>query len=99
MFYEIPWDSIRFYDVLVNQSVPTDANRGLTSYRKMQEYNIELCITYNMNEKDFFVGITIRSRHIFSKAVWQVKLCTAAIEDDNRKWITLLACVCADVTG
>jgi hypothetical protein len=23
---------MRFYDVLVNQSVPTEANRGLTSY-------------------------------------------------------------------
>jgi hypothetical protein len=24
---------MRFYDVLVNRSVPTEANRGLTSYR------------------------------------------------------------------
>jgi hypothetical protein len=24
---------MRFYDVLVNQCVPTEANRGLTSYR------------------------------------------------------------------
>jgi hypothetical protein len=25
---------MRFYDVLVNRSVPTEANRGLTSYMK-----------------------------------------------------------------
>jgi hypothetical protein len=32
-FHEVPWNSMRFYDVLVNRSVPTEANRGLTSYR------------------------------------------------------------------
>jgi hypothetical protein len=26
---------MRFYDVPVNQSVPTEANRGLTSYRTL----------------------------------------------------------------
>jgi CRISPR/Cas system endoribonuclease Cas6 (RAMP superfamily) len=31
-FHEIPWSSMRFYDVPVNQSVPTEANRDLTSY-------------------------------------------------------------------
>jgi hypothetical protein len=33
-FHEVPWNSMRFYDVLVNRSVPTEANRGLTSYRQ-----------------------------------------------------------------
>jgi hypothetical protein len=32
-FHEVPWDSMGFYDVPVNRSVPTEANRGLTSYR------------------------------------------------------------------
>jgi hypothetical protein len=32
-FHEVPWNSMRFYDVLVNRSVPTEANRGLTSYK------------------------------------------------------------------
>jgi hypothetical protein len=31
-FHGIPWGSMRFYDVPVNRSVPTEANRGLTSY-------------------------------------------------------------------
>jgi hypothetical protein len=31
-FHEVLWDSMRFYDVPVNRSVPTEANRGLTSY-------------------------------------------------------------------
>jgi hypothetical protein len=33
-FHEVPWNSMRFYDVLVNRSVPTEANRGLTSYSR-----------------------------------------------------------------
>jgi hypothetical protein len=32
MFYEILWGSMKFYNVTVNQSVPTEVNRGLTSY-------------------------------------------------------------------
>jgi hypothetical protein len=31
-FHGIPWGFKRFYDVPVNQSVPTEANRDLTSY-------------------------------------------------------------------
>jgi hypothetical protein len=31
-FHGIPWSFMRFYDVPVNQSVPTEANRGLTFY-------------------------------------------------------------------
>jgi hypothetical protein len=31
-FRGIPWGSMRFYDIPVNQSVPTEANRDLTSY-------------------------------------------------------------------
>jgi predicted HicB family RNase H-like nuclease len=38
-------------------------------YRKIQEYNVEPRNTYNMDEKGFFVGITTRSKHVFSKAV------------------------------
>jgi hypothetical protein len=33
-FHEIPWDSMRLYDVSVNWSVPTEANRSLTSYTR-----------------------------------------------------------------
>jgi hypothetical protein len=33
-FHGIPWSSMRFFDVSVNQSELTEANRGLTSYRK-----------------------------------------------------------------
>jgi hypothetical protein len=35
-FHEVPRDSMRFYDVPVNQSLPTEVNRGLTSYTKLE---------------------------------------------------------------
>jgi hypothetical protein len=33
-FHGIPWSFMRVYDVPVNRSVPAEANRGLTSYRR-----------------------------------------------------------------
>jgi hypothetical protein len=65
-------------------------------HKKVQEYNVEPRNTYNMDEKGFFVGKTTRTKCVFSKAVWQEKLRTAAMQDGNRKWITVLACVCGD---
>jgi hypothetical protein len=63
---------------------------------KMREYNVEPRNTYNMDEKGFAIGITKRTKRVFSKAVWEAKLRTAAIQDGSREWITLIACVCGD---
>jgi transposase len=52
---------------------------------KMRKDNVELRNTSNMDEKGFFVGITTRSKRVFSKAVWQAKLRMAAIHNGNRK--------------
>jgi hypothetical protein len=41
-FYDVPWSSMRFYDVPVNRSVPTEANRGLTSYNKKKSKALNL---------------------------------------------------------
>ncbi|RYN74719.1 hypothetical protein AA0120_g12237 [Alternaria tenuissima] len=46
-----------------------------------------------MDEKGFFVGITTRTKRVFSKAVWASKERTEAIRDGNREWVTVLACV------
>jgi hypothetical protein len=61
----------------------------------MREYELDERNTYNMDEKGFFVGIALRSKRVFSKAVCASKECTEAIKDDNREWVTLIACVCA----
>jgi hypothetical protein len=64
-------------------------------HSKMREYNVGARNTYNMDEKGFFVAITTRSKRVFTKAIWASKERTAAVQDGNRVWITLLACVCA----
>jgi hypothetical protein len=64
-------------------------------HSKIQQYSVEARNTYNMDEKGFFVGITARSKRIFTKRTWVEEKRTAAIQDGSRKWITLLACVCA----
>jgi hypothetical protein len=38
-FCEILWGSMGFYDDPMNRSVPTEANRGLTSYSMRVESN------------------------------------------------------------
>jgi hypothetical protein len=49
-FHEIPWGSMRFYKVSANQSVPTEANRGLTSY--MEGGTPSRSITARSSEED-----------------------------------------------
>jgi len=66
---------------------------------KMRERDIQPRNVYNMDEKGFFLGVTNRSKRIFTKAVWASKERRAAVQDGKRKWITLLACVCADGTA
>jgi hypothetical protein len=63
-------------------------------HSKKREYDLDARDTYNMDEKGFFVGITTRTKRVFSKAVWASRERTAAIQDGNREWLTLLACVC-----
>jgi hypothetical protein len=63
---------------------------------KIEEYSIEPCHSYNMDEKGFLIGVLGRTKRIFSKAMWDSKEVRAALQDRNREWITLLACVCAN---
>ena len=65
-------------------------------HSKIQKYNVKLENTYNMDEKGFFVSITTRLKRVFSKASYCRKEVTAALQDGNREWITLLACICRD---
>ncbi|KAH7394724.1 hypothetical protein BKA66DRAFT_599093 [Pyrenochaeta sp. MPI-SDFR-AT-0127] len=65
---------------------------------KMTEYDLLEAAhnTYNMDEKGFMIGVVGRSKRIFSKRRWEKKEVRASLQDGNREWITLLACVCAD---
>lgn len=60
---------------------------------KTTEYKIEARHTYNMDEKGFMTGIG-RSRRVFKKS--SKGEFRASLQDGNRDWVTLVACICAD---
>jgi len=65
-------------------------------HRKTAEYDVEPEHTYNMDEKGFAIGVTGRSKRIFSKALYGKKQYRQSLQDGNTEWVTLLACICAD---
>ncbi len=64
--------------------------------QKVSQYDIEPRNTYNMDEKGFLLGITSRLKRVFSRQMFKSKKVRQAIQDGNREWISLLACICAD---
>jgi hypothetical protein len=42
------------------------------------------------------LGILTRSKRVFSRRLYEEGKIKAHIQDGNREWITLLACICAD---
>jgi hypothetical protein len=63
---------------------------------KIAEYDVEVENTYNMDEKGFMIGNTTRTKHVFSRRMWEKKEVRETLQDGNRAWVTLLACVCGD---
>jgi hypothetical protein len=51
---------------------------------------------YNMDEKGCMLGILTRSKRVFIKRLYEEGKIKAHIQDGNREWITLLACISAD---
>lgn len=62
-------------------------------YGKMKEYKILPCNTYNMDEKGFMIGVTGRSKRVFTKRQWERKEVRDTPQDGSRKWITFLAAI------
>jgi hypothetical protein len=65
-------------------------------HSKIDQYHVDPRHIYNMDEKGFLIGIVGRSKRIFSRRMWEKKEVRASLQDGNRVWITLLACICAD---
>jgi hypothetical protein len=63
---------------------------------KVTKYNIRPCNTYNMDEKGFLIGWASKQHRIFSK---QSNISKSVLSDENREWITMIGCVCADGTA
>jgi hypothetical protein len=64
--------------------------------QKITQYKVDAEHTYNMDEKGFMIGVTSRTKHVFSKRMWEKKEVKASLQDGNRAWVTLIACVCGD---
>ncbi|CAE7003081.1 DDE 1 domain containing protein [Pyrenophora teres f. teres] len=62
----------------------------------MKDYDIATENTYNTDEKGFMLGITARSKRVFTRAIWEQNERRAAIQDGNREWISVIACICGD---
>ncbi|THC87091.1 hypothetical protein EYZ11_013464 [Aspergillus tanneri] len=64
--------------------------------RMIEEYKIQPENMYNMDEKGFLIRIVSKSKRIFSKPKYKRDRSVQRIQDGNRDWITVIACICAD---
>jgi hypothetical protein len=64
--------------------------------RKIAQYKVDAEHTYNMDEKGFMIGVTSRTKHVFSRRMWDKKEVIAPPQDGIPAWVTLIACVCGD---
>ncbi|RYN88163.1 hypothetical protein AA0119_g12098 [Alternaria tenuissima] len=53
---------------------------------KIAEYNVDAEHTYNMDEKGFMIGITGRSKRVFSRRMWEKKEVRATLQDAS-PWV------------
>ena len=67
--------------------------------QKIEQYNIQPQHMYNMDEKGFLIGILSKMKRIFTRRRYESGEAKNQLQDGNREWITLLACVCADGTA
>jgi hypothetical protein len=66
---------------------------------KISEYSVLPENTYNMDEKGFMIVTIGKSKRVFSRALWEAKQVKDSLQDGNRKWISVLACIGADGTA
>jgi hypothetical protein len=66
---------------------------------KISEYSVLPNNTYNMDEKGFMIGKIGRSKRVFSRALWESKQVKESLQDSNREWVSVLACIGADGTA
>jgi hypothetical protein len=86
MFHGIPWSFMRFYDVPVNQSVPTEANKGLTSYTEIKAESIEF-IVWQANSSDLYPIEDVQKHHkaLLEDLCFEVKPVAKHVEDHCKK--------------
>jgi hypothetical protein len=70
---------------------------GLLS-KKVAEFEVEPKNTYNMDEKEFMIGVLGKSKRVFDKVLYKERRFKQASHDANREWVTVIGCICADGT-
>jgi hypothetical protein len=66
---------------------------------KISEHSVLPENSYNIDEKGFMIRRTGRSKRVFSRALWESKQVTDSLQDGNREWVSVLACIGADGTA
>lgn len=66
---------------------------------KIEQYGIQPKNMYNMDEKGFLIGYLTKSKRVFTKALFQSRKLLGTAQDGNRKWVTVVATICADGTS
>lgn len=51
--------------------------------RKIAEYKVKSCYTYNMDKKGFIIRVTTRTKHVFSRRMWEKGEVKASLQDSN----------------
>jgi hypothetical protein len=62
----------------------------------IKQHSIEPENTYNMDEKEFMIGVMSKSVRIFDKRLFGRRKYKLASHDGNRKWVTVVGAVGAD---
>ena len=61
--------------------------------RKMEQYDIKPWLMYNVDEKGLMIGVLSKMKRIFSKRLYEKGELRHVIQDGNREWLTVVACV------
>lgn len=67
--------------------------------QKVEQYGVLAENTYNVDKKGLMIGFMQKSKRIFTKGSYTEKKLVGTMQDGNREWITILACICADQTA
>jgi hypothetical protein len=60
------------------------------------QYDVQPHNMYNMDEKGSMIGVTGRSKHVFSQLQWELKKVRTSLQDGSREWVTVVTAVRAD---
>ncbi len=87
-----------YFQLICSLSLCVFCTNTLKIQAKIQEYNILLHNTYNMNEKGFLIDILQKVKRIFNKNLQKSSRLLDAEQDSSYEWITCLTTVCMNRT-